>query len=235
MLSIFIHQFFKNFVSSQNNRICLWNFTCSSRNTTSSSNVLQHLCEEIRRLLDPNLPRAEDSLVHDYHSLKNLFESLLKKVTRKHPGLLIVIDAVNQFKDNWGKSGDWLPVPSDEINVKYIISTIPNTEDPNYTVLMKKFYLVSERMKLAGLDRANRMALASSYFKSFNKILDDEQMDALVSLPEADSPLFVTLACEETRLFGVFENLTRHIKRLPGIFEYSFFSYTKLTLKNFLF
>lgn len=154
--------------------------------------------------------------MHDYHSLKNLFKSLLKKVTRKHPGLLIVIDAVNQFKDNWGKSGDWLPVPSDEINVKYIISTIPDTEDPNYTVLMKKFYLVSEKLTLSGLDKRNRMALASAYFKSFNKILDGEQMEALVTLPDADSPLFVTLACEETRLFGVFENLTRHIKRLPG-------------------
>ena len=175
-------------------------------------------------MLDANLPKAEDSLVHDYHALKKLFANLLKRVTKKHPGLLIIIDAINQFKDNWGKAGDWLPVPSDDINVKYVISSIPNTEDPNYTILMKKFYLVSEKLALPGLDKANRIALAKTYFKSFNKILDEEQMEALVSLPEANSPLFVTLACEEIRLFGVFENLTRHIKQLPGWFNVIFFS-----------
>lgn len=169
-------------------------------------------------MLGLHLPNAEDNLVHDYNALKNLFKSLLKKVSLKNAGLLIVIDAINQFKDNWGKAGDWLPIPSDEINVKYIISTIPNTEDSNYSILMKKFYMVSEKLVLSGLDKLNRIALTKSYFKSFNKALDEEQMDALVSLPEADSPLFVTLACEETRLFGIFENLTKHIRRLPGWF-----------------
>uniref|UniRef100_A0A7M5VFT2 DUF4062 domain-containing protein n=1 Tax=Clytia hemisphaerica TaxID=252671 RepID=A0A7M5VFT2_9CNID len=195
---------------------CAWNFTSSSQRTTSSSSVLQHLCETLGRILKVKLPQTGDQLIHDYNALKNYFEKLLKEISKKHPGFIIIIDAINQFKDNWGRSGAWLPLPSDELNIKYVISTTPNTQDNNFSILMQKFFKISETFILPGLNKATRKQMIQTYFSKFNKTLDEEQSEIIVSLPEAFSPLFLTIACEETRIFGIFENLTKHVKKLPG-------------------
>ena len=46
--------------------------------------------------------------------------------------------------------------------------------------------------------------------------LDVEQLRLLVSAPGALNPLWLSLSCEELRVFGVFEKVTEHIKKLPG-------------------
>lgn len=40
-------------------------------------------------------------------------------------------------------------------------------------------------------------------------------MDLLISLDGATNPLWLSLSCEELRVFGVFERVTDHIKSLP--------------------
>ena len=40
-------------------------------------------------------------------------------------------------------------------------------------------------------------------------------MELLVGSSGASNPLWLSLACEELRVFGVFETITRHIKSLP--------------------
>ena len=85
-------------------------------------------------MLNVELPATGDHLIHDYDTLKKYFHNLLKDISKKYPGFPIIIDAVNQFKDNWGRAGDWLPVPNDEINVKYIISSISSSDDPNHSI-----------------------------------------------------------------------------------------------------
>ena len=37
----------------------------------------------------------------------------------------------------------------------------------------------------------------------------------LINSPGASNPLWLSLSCEELRVFGVFETITRHIKNLP--------------------
>ena len=41
-------------------------------------------------------------------------------------------------------------------------------------------------------------------------------MKLLMASPGASNPLWLSLACEELRVFGVFETITRHIKSLPA-------------------
>ena len=40
-------------------------------------------------------------------------------------------------------------------------------------------------------------------------------MKLLMASPGASNPLWLSLACEELRVFGVFETITHHIKSLP--------------------
>ena len=41
-------------------------------------------------------------------------------------------------------------------------------------------------------------------------------MELLIGSPGATNPLWLSLSCEELRVFGVFETITRHIKSLPA-------------------
>ena len=41
-------------------------------------------------------------------------------------------------------------------------------------------------------------------------------MELLISSTGASNPLWLSLSCEELRVFGVFETITRHIKSLPA-------------------
>ena len=45
--------------------------------------------------------------------------------------------------------------------------------------------------------------------------LDVEQLRLLVSAPGALNPLWLSLSCEELRVFGVFEKVTEHIQKTP--------------------
>jgi len=55
----------------------------------------------------------------------------------------------------------------------------------------------------------------NSFIYYFKK-LDAEQMELLIGSAGARNPLWLSLSCEELRVFGVFETITRHIRSLPA-------------------
>ena len=55
----------------------------------------------------------------------------------------------------------------------------------------------------------------------YNKRLDDQQMMSLLSKPASENPLWLSIACEELRVFGRFRELTDKINKFPdGLLEY---------------
>ena len=61
----------------------------------------------------------------------------------------------------------------------------------------------------------------------YNKRLDDQQMTALLQKEGSSNPLWLTLACEELRVFGKFEMLLEKIHSLPDdlikyVYNFSF-------------
>ena len=57
--------------------------------------------------------------------------------------------------------------------------------------------------------------IAENYLRTFNKKLHPEQMEALMMKEGSKYPLWLTLACEELRVFGSFELLNEKIEALP--------------------
>ena len=54
----------------------------------------------------------------------------------------------------------------------------------------------------------------------FNKRLDNKQMDLLLSKEASANPLWLSIACEELRVFGLFSKVTEMIKGLAdGLLE----------------
>ena len=54
----------------------------------------------------------------------------------------------------------------------------------------------------------------------YNKRLDKEQMKNLMQKSASENPLWLSIACEELRVFGMFRQLTDKINQLAdGLFE----------------
>ena len=201
----------------QENIPCLYNFSSSSPGSTSSTIVIRRFCEELLAKLNEKneeMFKELDDLDNEITKLFEKFASLLKEVSIRYPRFTIVLDAVNEFQDGFGTACEWLPVPY-ELNVRYVISCPPNFGD-KFKNLTEKFGSHSRRIYLSGFDENSRQELVSMLFSHYNKKLDSEQMQILTNLKGASSPLWLALACEELRVFGVFEQLTEKIKSLPG-------------------
>ena len=55
----------------------------------------------------------------------------------------------------------------------------------------------------------------TNILKLYNKRLDNEQLQKLVDKDGSSNPLWLTLACEELRVYGNFERLSEKIESLP--------------------
>ncbi|KAI8521342.1 hypothetical protein Bbelb_010960 [Branchiostoma belcheri] len=130
--------------------------------------------------------------------------------------LIILIDAVNQISDSKTPAHlEWLP-PVLPGNVRCIVST---SMDPATLRKLRERQPPPCEMKLFDLDQQARRNIATTYFKEYNKILDDEQLELLTSSAGAGNPVWLALACEELRVFGDFSRLTEKIKSLPDSME----------------
>lgn len=55
----------------------------------------------------------------------------------------------------------------------------------------------------------------------YNKLLDAEQMSSLLAKESSENPLWLSIACEELRVFGQFRELSDKINHLAdGLLEY---------------
>ena len=57
--------------------------------------------------------------------------------------------------------------------------------------------------------------IVTNILKLYNKRLDNEQLQKLVDKDGSSNPLWLTLACEELRVYGNFERLSEKIESLP--------------------
>lgn len=75
------------------------------------------------------------------------------------------------------------------------------------------------RIVIGDMAPADRREVATGLLGRYNKTMDASQLDVLVSKKSAGSPSWLTLACEELRVFGVFETVSQKIAGLADSFE----------------
>ena len=68
----------------------------------------------------------------------------------------------------------------------------------------------------SNLDKFSINNRSINFFIYYFKKLDAEQMELLIGSAGACNPLWLSLSCEELRVFGVFETITHHIRSLPA-------------------
>ena len=131
--------------------------------------------------------------------------------------VIVLIDGIDLLDDQYnGRSLDWLPLSLPH-GVVVVLSAIEGGSC--YSILKKREHPPYEVI-VASLDMADKAQIVRKKLAKYRKHLDESpfnnQMKLLLTKREASNPLYLYLACEELRLFGIYEEVTSFLKKLPA-------------------
>nr|XP_047125336.1 TPR repeat-containing protein DDB_G0287407 [Hydra vulgaris]XP_047125337.1 TPR repeat-containing protein DDB_G0287407 [Hydra vulgaris] len=179
-----------------------FHFVGATPGSTDLAFFLQRLTKEAK-------PDMKD-IVSDLETLIQLTNSLLTNPNTEP--IILFIDAVNQLdEDKQQFLSRWLPDCLSP-TVRIVVSMIEGTQSHQ----MLRSYKPSPIEIVCGpLNMEARMEIVSNILSIYNKQLDSEQLETLCQKRGSSNPLWLTLACEELRVFGTFELLKDKIVNLP--------------------
>lgn len=179
-----------------------FHFVGATPRSTDLASFLQRLTKEIK----PD----QLEVLSDLDSLINLSFNLLSNALTDP--VVIFVDAVNQIdEDKQQYLNRWLPETLSP-NVRVVISTIESTISHQ---TIRAFKTSPVEIVCGPLGKTSRQAIVENILQTYNKRLDDEQMTVLLDKVGSSNPLWLTLACEELRVYGKFETLINKIESLP--------------------
>lgn len=178
-----------------------FHFVGATPGSTDLAFFLQRLSREI------NVSKRD--VVSDLDSLVQLTNSLLSnKNTRP---CVVFVDAINQMDDDKIQYlTRWLPENLSP-NVKVVLSMINDTECHR---LLRSYKSGPREITCGQLDYQSRKLIVENILRQYNKRLDERQMSMLLEKEGSANPLWLTLACEELRVYGHFNKMDEKIASL---------------------
>lgn len=130
---------------------------------------------------------------------------------------LIIVDALNQFdEEDSAKYVTWLPAKLSP-SIRVVLSMIGETIQGKTLAAREpepKGILIEE------LNEEARKEIVTTMLGKYNKRLDNEQMKCLLSKSSSHNPLWLSIACEELRVFGSFREISNKINTFSnGLLE----------------
>ncbi|XP_014669734.1 PREDICTED: telomerase protein component 1-like [Priapulus caudatus] len=175
--------------------------------------MLTRLCHELticdwRQFADSTVPVKYENLVAKFGKL------IAETAQQTSSPLVVFIDGLDLLDDtHQARNLHWLPDPLPE-NVVFVVSV--NLDSDLHIVLKERR---AHEVIVEHLDIWDRAKLVRQTLASHGKTLDESafsnQMKVLVSKREAGQPLFLKLACEELRVFGLFAKVSAKLRSLP--------------------
>nr|XP_054748224.1 TPR repeat-containing protein DDB_G0287407-like isoform X1 [Lytechinus pictus] len=164
--------------------------------------ALKRLLREIGAVKESQMPKdLEETCQVTYAALSN---------PNTRP-VIIIIDALNQFDESKESTVlTWLPnklAPQ----IRCIFSMIDQTPQHQTLELRSNVPL---SIFVTPLDMESREAIVRETLGNYNKKLDEEQMANLLGKESSQNPLWLSVACEELRVFGLFSKVTDKINKL---------------------
>ncbi|XP_066928434.1 TPR repeat-containing protein DDB_G0287407-like isoform X2 [Clytia hemisphaerica] len=179
-----------------------FHFVGATPRSTDLASFLQRLVKEIN-------PSQKEGL-SDLDSLISLSYNLLENESTEP--VIVFVDAINQMdEDKQQYLNRWLPEKLSP-NVRVVLSTIESTTSHQ---TIRAFKSSPVETICGPLDKDSRQAIVENILRAYNKRLHDDQMKVLLDKDGSSNPLWLTLACEELRVYGKFETLTDKIHELP--------------------
>ncbi|GFO40942.1 telomerase protein component 1, partial [Plakobranchus ocellatus] len=191
------------------------NFAGSAPGSVSVAATVRRLAQQLntRFGLGHNLPE-------DFQNLIFTLKYLLEEAAAICPSRLVIfLDGTDEMdKTHQPCSLDWLPSPLPD-NVVVVITAL----EGNQTHKSCK-RLQAHEISMPGLQNWDKAELVRSTLAKHRKSLSESgfgnQIQFLMLKKEAANPLYLKLACEELRVFGIFEKVSEKLKEMPHTTSY---------------
>ncbi|XP_041366905.1 TPR repeat-containing protein DDB_G0287407-like [Gigantopelta aegis] len=197
----------KTSCSDSKNKV-FFHFTGATPDSTNIYSILSRVFHECM----PSgsvIPIDQDEMMHFVPTM--LKRSAEHAKQQGYERLILYIDALNQM-DNEGNAHQltWLPRQLPK-SLKLIVSTLEGT----CLDALRSHDIKPQELAVEPLSAEVREDIATKILMEYNKQLDSEQMAVLIEKKDAGRPLWLSVACEELRVFGEFRSLTTKITSLP--------------------
>ncbi|KAK7494275.1 hypothetical protein BaRGS_00014557 [Batillaria attramentaria] len=180
---------------------------------TPDSTALYSVLSRIYRECMPD--DQQDSIPLDADEMSRFTPAMFEQAVLKakedgFPKLVIFIDALNQLDDEGNSHKlNWLPRQLPE-GLRVIVSTL----EGECLDALRGHSTKAQEIAVNPLNTDIRKRIVGELLQTYNKRLDAEQLDILVKKSDAGRPLFLSIACEELRVFGEFRRLTEKVRQL---------------------
>ncbi|XP_062615588.1 TPR repeat-containing protein DDB_G0287407-like [Saccostrea cucullata] len=183
-----------------------YHFVGISENSVQKNILLKRLAEFLK---GEQIDIPEDTSDVTEFCMKVIKEEFAK-LRQKENQILIVLDGMNELADrDQYKHLSWLP-PRFPGNVRAIVSTSSDHLPTLHRLKEHTCFLIN----IPQLKKSEAKEIIAQYLIMFNKKLDNDQMDIILSKPSSLNPLWLTLLAEQLRTFGDFRTLNQHIQSL---------------------
>lgn len=182
-----------------------------------SSNIA-HVLTRLCRFLKSKCGIKSD-IPEDYPDLVKEWPEFVREAILNMAGsrLVILIDGIDLLEDKHnGRSMDWLPetMPTGSVLVMSAI------EGGHCLALLRQRLPGPAQVSIGAMDIFDKAEMVRRNLAKHRKALDESpfnnQMKLLLSKREASNPLYLHLACEELRVFGVYEGVTNFLRKMPA-------------------
>ncbi|MGD0040450.1 MAG: AAA family ATPase, partial [Isosphaeraceae bacterium] len=232
-------KFVTDYPKSHGDVVVIAHFIGASPRSASLRDMLQRLCRELyeRVLRTEHAARLasvtgtgeeaekarqiierEYTIPHEISPLVTTWRNFLKQIPKEHR-VVIVLDALNQLEEtDRARELWWLPRDL-EPHIKVAVSTIGDTEalEADGDPVARAFaHRDKTHLRMEPLTDVDRRAIIRQVPSIAAKTLSDSQVEALLANPATDNPLYLRVALEELRGFGLHEKLDTRIAALPG-------------------
>ena len=215
--SAFMAAFAQHFMQSdmcKSRDLVVTHFIGAAPDSTNIASLLKRLCHEMKRRfnLPMDVPEDYPELVKDWPDFLEESVTTVGKGSR----LLIVIDGIDLLEEKHnGRSMEWLPEKIPE----GVVIVLSGVESGSCVALLRKRKPAPSEVIIGALDMWDKAEMVRQSLLKHRKALDESpfnnQMKLLLSKREANNPLYLHLACEELRVFGIFEQVTAYLKKIP--------------------
>ena len=194
------------------NSIVIQHFTGIVPGSAERRNFLQNLYSQLCEALQvQNNSLSCADLIKELHSL-------IKCSTESGKRLLIVVDAVEALQNPEEFCNlNWMPVKVPEI-CKVVVSCLDSKVEL-CDLIRKQTKVVQGFLTLKGMDISSRKEMVRLILEKNGKKLEESafnnQLHMLVSKRDACLPRYISLACDQVKMYGNFEELSEMIQQLP--------------------
>jgi len=211
--SAFLASWYRKYVADYKDDFVLAYFIGASPESTQYLRLLRNMCEELKRRFD-----LKEEIPEDDKKLSETLSVLLVAAARDKARIVLVVDALDQLSTLETAHGlgwllDYIPE-----KVRLVVSSL---EGDCLDVLRRH---AAEEMPLPPLVENEQRQIIQNMLDEWRRKLDARQMTALLAHSGVKNPLYLHVALEELKLFGMYgEELTTRIKTLadsiPGLFD----------------